>query len=405
MQLQYEPPLHLTYCLNVHPAETWPETFEVIRTHPSAVRKALATRVDLPGGPFGLGLRISDLASRQLLDTDGGMEQLHDLLGVESLYVFTINGFPFGQFHNTGVKSDVYAPDWRSDQRRAYTCRLADILARLLPEGASGSISTVPVSYDPWMTGDADRAAAGEQLARTAEYFRRLAGETGRRILLALEPEPDCTVGTTSQAITFFGDSLLRNASDEATVRRHIGLCVDTAHCAVEFERPAEAIAKLQQAGIAVAKVQLSAALEADAGDQAFRALADFDERVYLHQVRVRAPGGALLRFEDLGPALACDAARRDGATWRVHFHVPLFWAGGDVLRSTRPLLDADLAEQLAGGACPHAEIETYTFGVLPASLWSGRVDDGIAGEFEWTLKWLAAHLSSSGATDAEKRG
>lgn len=388
MQLQDSPPLHLTYCLNVHPAETWPQTRHAIAAHATDVRDRIC-----PDAPFGLGLRLSNAASLELRQPDN-LADLKDLLAHENLYAFTINGFPFGRFHDTAVKADVYAPDWRTDARRDYTCRLADILAALLPEGTAGSISTVPVSYARWLTSDADRQAAAAQLAATAEHLKRLALDTGHEIVLALEPEPDCTAGTTDQCIAFFNDVLLPGR-DETTLRRFLGVCVDTAHCAVEFEHPAEAVQAIASEGLRVAKVQLSAALETDATPESLKRLAAFDEAVYLHQVRVRSGDGDLLRFDDLPAALADPAARNRGNCWRVHFHVPLFWTGSEGLRSTHYLLDKRFFDLLKQGRCPHAEIETYTFGVLPESVWTGDLVDGIAREFAWAIGRLNPQATS----------
>ena len=40
-------------------------------------------------------------------------------------------------------------------------------------------------------------------------------------------------------------------------------------------------------------------------------------------------------------------------------------------------------------GVCPHLEMETYTWEVLPAALRAGRVEDQIAREYAWTLARL----------------
>ena len=42
-----------------------------------------------------------------------------------------MNGFPYGPFHGTRVKEEVYLPDWRSDERVRYTCALADLMAEI----------------------------------------------------------------------------------------------------------------------------------------------------------------------------------------------------------------------------------------------------------------------------------
>ena len=61
----------------------------------------------------------------------------------QNLYVFTINGFPYGCFHGARVKENVYVPDWRTPERRDYTNLLADILADLLPRNLTVQIFRV----------------------------------------------------------------------------------------------------------------------------------------------------------------------------------------------------------------------------------------------------------------------
>ena len=63
-------------------------------------------------------------------------------LDAEGLYVFTINGFPYGAFHGQRVKEEVYLPDWRDEERLRYTDSLAWLLADLLPELVAAASST-----------------------------------------------------------------------------------------------------------------------------------------------------------------------------------------------------------------------------------------------------------------------
>ena len=66
------------------------------------------------------------------------------------LFIFVINGFPYGGFHHTRVKDQVHAPDWTTQDRVLYTIQLFNILAELLPEGMDGGVSTSPLSYKYW---------------------------------------------------------------------------------------------------------------------------------------------------------------------------------------------------------------------------------------------------------------
>ena len=49
-----KPVQHLTYCLNVHPGESWDENFAAIKKYALEIRRLVS-----PGKPFGLGMRLS----------------------------------------------------------------------------------------------------------------------------------------------------------------------------------------------------------------------------------------------------------------------------------------------------------------------------------------------------------
>jgi sugar phosphate isomerase/epimerase len=379
MFLQKRPPLHLTYCLNVHPGETWAENLSAIREHVPAVRQAFGA-----DRPFALGLRLSARAAGELADplTRAAFRQMLERTG---LYALTVNGFPYGRFHGQPVKREVYRPDWRTPQRRDYTMQLADILADLLPEGVVGSISTVPGAYAADIAGEQDIEAIATHLCDTAGHLAHLRERTGRHVILAIEPEPDCICETTGQLVAFWQEKL---APASPAARRHLGACLDTAHLAVKFENPAEAVATVTGAGMPLAKVQLSSALEVRPAEADRDAVAAFDESVYLHQVTARAADGEMRTCPDLPEALAdWHAAGARGETWRIHCHVPLYWTGGDGLASTADGLDLAFWAKLTGGATTQLEVETYTFHVLPPDLRDGGVDACIARELVWAVE------------------
>ncbi len=399
MKVRREPPLHLTYCLNIHPGETWAENLRAVREHAVRVRDAVA-----PGRAFGLGLRLSRVAAEELAQP-ARLREFRELLAAEDLYVFTINGFPYGPFHGRAVKQDVYRPDWRSPERRDYTLRLLEVLAGLLPEGVCGSISTVPGGYREHAGAPGDTEAMARMLAQVAVGANAVRERTGRDICIALEPEPDCLIETTGEARRFVTETLAAHGGPvvaDATglpadaagelLARHVGVCLDTAHAAVRFEDPADALTSLTDAGVRVAKVQLSAALRADATDEAMAALAVFSEPVYLHQVSARRADGRIETFPDLGEALDA-AAGRDYDELRVHFHVPLFFTRTGGLGSTADLLGEAFWRTVTDTSPPpteQMEIETYTFDVLPEPLRCDDVAESIRGEYEWVLEKLA---------------
>ena len=347
--------LHLTYCTNIHPAIGWQAVQESLRAHAPALKARLS-----PDARFGIGLRLSGAESAELLEGDR-LGRFRGWLEAEGLYVFTINGFPHGTFHGRPVKADVHAPDWRTEERVAYTLRLAKILERLLPDDVDGTISTSPLSYRPWL-GDGDQERCTKNVVRVAEALR------GTRIALAIEPEPDGALANIDDLVRWWDDRL---------DREHVTVCFDACHAAVAYEDPRAALDALDAAGIRVGKAQLSAALQV-AGEGA-QELARFADPIYLHQVSQRSADGTLTTWPDLPEALP---ALGDGEC-RVHFHVPIFVERYGALESTQDHLRATIDHVRARTA--HLEIETYTWDVLPAGLKASSVDS-IAREYEWVL-------------------
>ncbi|MDP6633915.1 MAG: metabolite traffic protein EboE [Phycisphaerae bacterium] len=396
MNISQTPPLHLTYCLNVHPGQTWADNFAAVRNEALRVRDIVC---DI-NTPFGLGMRLGKIAADELSDADK-LTEFREFLDANNLYVFTINGFPYGEFHDPGVKENVYAPDWRTDERRDYTILLADILADLLPEGVSGSISTVPGSYKPWIKTPADVEAMVDNLADVAAHLYQLRRARGVSICVALEPEPDCFIETSEEVVRFFTGPLreygkarvrekLNISGHKAAklLRRHIGVCLDTAHAAVEFEDPAQAAQTIRNENIRIAKVQMSSALNVTiptAADQDLRRkIEEFCDPVYLHQTRIRRRD--LVNHHDDLPDALSGGELRPGDQWRVHFHVPLFFGEFEGLEGTNDLLTGRFAELLIGGLTEHLEIETYTFGVLPDNLRPDDLPPAIAKEYRWVM-------------------
>ena len=397
--------LHLTYCTNIHAGETWDEVLANVRTHVLAVKARIC-----PEQEFGIGLRLSALAARELALPER-LGSFAEFLRDNGLYVFTINGFPYGAFAGRAVKERVYRPDWLEDERVAYTDVLARILAALLPRDMEGSISSVPGCFRArgGMTDAGPEIAS--RLRRHAACAWHLRETTGRTITLALEPEPHCVLETTADAVTFFAQHLfcassvrefakltgLATADAERALRHHVGVCLDACHAAVEFENPDEAVARIAAGGIRILKVQVSAGLRVLAPNaDSLAALERFAEGVYLHQVVVQR-GTDLRRYVDLPQALA-DAAGHGGSDpadeWRVHFHVPVFREKLGPFNNTQVFLRPFLARIARGDVCPHLEVETYSWDVLPEEHRREPVDDAIARELAWTIDGLTARSS-----------
>jgi len=391
---------HLSYCTNIHAGDTWEEVRASLGRYLPLVKRRVSPQV-----PFGVGLRLSAQAAAALAKPPA-LAEFRDFLTVENLYVFTLNGFPYGPFHGAPVKERVYQPDWRDPARLAYTNQLAELLAALLPADwtGHGSVSTVPGAFKTAATESGAVPAIVEQLLQHVACLVALERSSGRCIVLALEPEPCCLLETVDETVRFFAEHLhsaaaarrvaelarLNLPAAEAALRRHLGVCLDLCHAAVEFEGPTKSIAALESAGIAIAKMQVTAGLRiplVDAG--AVTALRQFEDAVYLHQVVERGASG-LARYVDIADAVAAGRWHAGDCEWRVHFHVPVFVEALTPFASTQPFVRDVLARQRRSACTSHLEVETYTWSVLPAQHRNIDIDEAIARELAWVRDELA---------------
>ena len=390
---------HLTYCTNIHAGESWDEIDRSLKYHLPRIKSAMA--VD---GQFGVGLRLSGPAA-DILAEPVRLDAFAADLANMGAYVFTINAFPYGPFHGVRVKEEVYQPDWQTAERLRFTNLCAGILAKLLPDGMIGSVSTVPGTFKPLASSDTVVEAMAKKYVLHAAYLVELERRTGKVIALSVEPEPCCFLETIEETVRFFTDHLFgQNAQAllheqtglpvndcEAALRRHLGVCYDVCHAAVEFEDAAASIAALARAGINITKLQLSAAMRVPEVTSKTEALLKrYDEGVYLHQT-IEKRNGKLTRHSDLPEAFGALRAGDAGGEWRVHCHVPVFLADLGEISSTQSYLVEILDICRRQAVSPHLEVETYTWDVLPDELRGADKADAIARE----LNWVRDHLQT----------
>jgi hypothetical protein len=380
---------HLTYCTNIHPGESWSEVFANLKKFIPSIKQEVA-----PDKAFGIGLRISDVASRELMKGDE-LKKFKAWLEEFNLYVFTLNGFPYGGFHGQKVKDEVHKPDWLSIERLDYTKRLCYILSELLPAEMEGSISTSPISYKPWILQEETKtehvfSSGSQNIIQAIHYLNELYHTKGKLIHLDLEPEPDGLIENTTEFISFYKHWLLPASKEvqwKDTLNRHFRICYDVCHFAIEYEKPEEVFALLEKEELRIGKIQLSAALKIDLSQnkvEIAKELSSFVESTYLHQVIEQHPDGSLVHYSDLPQALE-KLTSTNAKEWRTHFHVPLFVNQYKTLQSTQHDIVEVLRLILEKDLCSHLEIETYTWEVLPEDL-KLDLQNSIVREIQWVV-------------------
>jgi hypothetical protein len=386
---------HLTYSTLVHPADTWDDLWQSVTTYLPRVKGRVA-----PDEPFGVSLRLAAATAATLANEPGEREKLKGFLADNDMYVYTANAFPYRPFKGRVVKEDVYEPDWRTEERTAYTIDVAEVLADLAEDGISPSIQTAPLGFKPNVTGPEVVAGYTEQVLRVAAHLVELERRTGRTVTLAIEPEPYCFLETTDETIAYFQEQLYSGAgtrrlaalaglpvADALTaLRRHLGIVYDICHQAVEYEQSADSLRALVDAGVPVLKLQEAAAIHVpEVTEAAVDSLRRYVETIYLTQTYERRDG-QLTRYLNLDDALAAREAEPAGPPreWRVHIHVPVFLDDLGAFGSTRFAIEDALAVHRETPLSGQLEVETYTWDMLPDEIKTGDIVDYVCRELEW---------------------
>ena len=395
----------IAYCSNVHAGETLAEIIKNLSRFVKKVRQRRGLE------SMTSGLWLSAAAAEELQTTDA-LKEFKQALNCTGLSLTSINGFPYGGFHQEQLKAGVYTPDWSDSARLRYTQHLAEVLISCLPESVDlGVISTVPLGYKQDWSFEKQQKSV-ENLTALMIYLFELEQRTGKRVLLCLEMEPDCVLESSDELVQFFQEVVQKKIPHN----QYLGCCYDVCHQAVMYEDTYASLQRITSAGINIGKIQLSSALQVriDAStredDQLIVLLKQFCEPKYLHQVKKRDEKGRLSADADLPLALAAltetDSAELQTCTWRIHFHVPVNFQHltheklqttcDDLLKVFDFLRDNPAIR-------PRLEVETYSWQVLPERVRPGNDDeliDGITNELRWVETQLANRALVCNAKD-----
>ncbi|WP_010180834.1 metabolite traffic protein EboE [Aquimarina agarilytica] len=389
---------HLSYCTNIHSGESWSETFDNLKLYLLGVKAQISKK-----NPFGIGLRLSNQAAIELNEKTT-LASFKKWLKENNLYVFTINGFPYGNFHDEVIKDKVHVPDWSTNLRKEYTLLLFNILAVLVPENLISGISTSPITYKYWHTSKSElekiKNRACEYLIDVVNHLINIKNTTGKSMHLNIEPEPDGLIENSEEFITFFNDFLLKRGGEllvkknkcsideaQSAIREHIQLCYDVCHFSVGFEKPLEIIEKMKNNGIRIGKLQISAALKCTLNEHTTieelkSYLKPFHEPNYLHQAVIKSRGENFSKYTDLDMAINA-MHKNEFEELRTHYHVPVFLDEYQNLKSTQDDLIDTLQLWKEDEFTQHLEIETYTWEVLPNKMQTDIIS-AITREINW---------------------
>jgi hypothetical protein len=362
-----------------------------------------------PNAPMGVSLRLANASVEELLAKPEERTWLKKFLEDNNLYVYTVNAFPYGPFKGEIVKERVYEPDWTTEARTKYTMHIADILAEVTSQPVEPTIQTAPLAYRPKANTPEFLANFNENIYRVIAHLMNLEKRTGRRVKLAVEPEPYCFLETIPETVQWFNEKIYSLAAAEriaklsgeplsevfGATRRYLGVVLDICHQSVAFESIADDIDQLSQAGIPIFKLQEAAALRVDQVDaEIVTELKKYTGTIYLSQT-TELRNGVITRYLNLEDAIAAWESDPGPREWRTHFHVPVFLQDLGPFQTTRSGIDDALRIHARTPLSTHLEIETYTWDVLPEHLKTGDITEYVVRELEYVRDELHRQIAA----------
>lgn len=384
---------HLTYSTLVHPGDTWDEMRHSLETYVPEVKRRFC-----PDAPMGVSLRISNASAERLIGDSAERAWVKAFLDDNDMYVYTVNAFPFGPFKGQSVMEQVYEPDWTTEARTQYTMNVATILTEISGPEVEPTIQTAPLAFKPKVTDEAYVDLFTDNLLRVVAFLMNLEQETGRRVKLAIEPEPYCFLETIDETVDYFNDRIYTTAAALRVaelsgqplaevfqgIRRYLGIVFDICHQSVGFEDITEDLQKLVDAAIPIYKLQEASALNVpEVTAEIVEDLKRYTATIYLSQT-TELRDGVITRYLNLEDAIAAYEADPGARSWRTHFHVPVFLDDLGPFKTTRDGIDAALAYHARTPLSTHLEIETYTWDVLPDHLKTGDITEYVVRELEY---------------------
>nr|YP_009551192.1 hypothetical protein [Vischeria sp. ACOI 3415]QAA12125.1 hypothetical protein [Vischeria sp. ACOI 3415] len=398
MKIQTYKQFDLTYCSNIHPGDSWEEIFSNLKINIPLIKMKLS-----PNKPFGIGLRLSNKAANQLLKNNN-LNKLKKWLNQNNCYVITLNGFVYGEFYKTSIKEKVYYPDWTNRKRNNFNNTLINLSAELCLPGNEVGFSTSPLAYKFYskkVSNDLFCGRVSNYILELVQQLIKIYEKQGKIIHIDFEPEADCILENIQDMLLFFGEFILKKiafilAKDlqislfQARIHlvRHVRICYDVCHQAIQFEDHIKNFIALNQIGVKIGKIQISSALhlKLDQYEQNFliNKLNKFKDNVYLHQVTEKKSNGYLYKYRDLSEAIS-NLNKNRTSEWRVHFHLPIFNQKYANFLTTNQDID-DIVKFLKISALTSClEIETYTWEIIPKNI---KLDllSSISKEYEWII-------------------
>ncbi len=371
---------HITYCSNIFKEKNTKKLINKLNEYIFFIKKKLKIK------KISLGLCLSNEIVKNLLKYENA-ENFTNWLKYNQIYLSSINGFVYQNFHTRHIKEKIYYPDWSSLKRLNYTQKIIDFLLKIQNNTNDISISTLPISFKNWMNNRNKKYIYFYSSINFIKIVKKLIS-IKKYIHIDIEPEPGCLIESIQEFYNFYYKWLkkiyMQNKNNKySNLKKHITLCYDICHALVSYDSYQNIIKKIK-----IGKVQISSAIEIINNDtnriSNINELSFLNESNFLHQNTTIDKNNKIIK-KNIDINLLINKPIPLDTKTRIHCHMPIYLKKYNNLIITQQETKNILIDILKNLNVKHIELESYTYNMILKQ----KKLNSILKEYLLIIKWL----------------
>lgn len=364
---------HITYCSNIFHEKSTQKLLFKLMEYVSFIRTNLKKK------KFGLGLCLSNNILKNL-SKKKNLKYLNEWMQKNNLYISSINGFVYTNFHQKNIKEKIYYPDWSTKKRFNYTKNIIEFIKKNETKINDISISTSPVSFKKWVKKHDQKYIlfySSISFVKLLKVMIIIKNNTHKHIHLDIEPEPACLIESIKDFIDFYFEWVKKNANYYLKntyprinyhTKQHINLCYDICHFSVNYEKHEDVIKIIKEKKIKIGKVQISSAIEIASDKNNLinlkKELKFLTTSQFLHQnTTIDVNNNIVNKNTDIEILLNSNFLN---TKTRIHCHMPIYLdTYKEKLNTTQKDTKNALTHIMRYLNVKHLELESYTYDMI----------------------------------------
>lgn len=335
----------ITYCSNIFKTKSFEKLISNIKKYTD----------ELKNNKKNISLCLSKALLNDIIKKNN-IKKIILLQKDKQIYISSINGFVYQDFHKKYIKEKIYLPDWTSKYRLLYTKNIILLIEKLNINKVS--ISTLPLSYKNWSI----KKQYPMIIYKSIKNITKIITHT-KLINISIEPEPYCLLECYSDVIKFY-DNWIKKITKKNN--KYIGLCYDICHFSVIFDKHEITLKSFKQKKIKIGKIQISSALKIIIPKKniyiklLLSTLSKIKRSNFLHQCIIKNKN-TIRQYNDVLNMIKKITYEKNSEI-KIHCHIPIYKKKFKYFNTTHSETKKVINYIKKNNTSQNLEIESYTY-------------------------------------------